>query len=84
MRYLFSITLLLLAYSCSNDKEYPKDAIILTENNIPPLLYIEAEKIELPDDLFLNSSFWVYKDTILLAINRDVPNPTFLTLLNLN
>ena len=84
MRYLFSITLLLLAYSCSNDKEYPKDAIILTENNIPPLLYIEAEKIELPDDLFLNSSFWVYKDTILLAINRDVPNPTFLTIMNLN
>ncbi|MCQ2227565.1 MAG: TolB-like 6-bladed beta-propeller domain-containing protein [Bacteroidales bacterium] len=87
MKHLSIITALfaLLVSSCGKKIfEIPEDAIILTEENMPAIQYLEAERIDLPDSMFLKSDFSVFHDTILVAINDDYPDPTYLTVMNLN
>ena len=80
--YLLAIALILS--SCAKKTaNSTSEVVILTREEIPPLQYVEAEQIELTAEKFLCSKFYVYQDTILLAINYDIPNPTFLTMMNL-
>lgn len=74
---------IVFVYSCNREENCDSQTIFLTEDNMPSIQYLEVERIELPEELFLKTRFLIYQDSILLAINEDLPNPGFLTIMNL-
>ena len=79
------IFLSILFVGCDNKQNsfLPSDKVVyLTEDNIPPLQKILFEKIDISEDLSYASSFYVYRDT-LLVLAHNIPNPYWLTFMNM-
>ena len=81
---LLLLILLFNLTSCEDKRVFKNNAVILTEDNAPPLQYLEAERIQVPEVECMNSYMNVYKDTILLVMNAENPNPTLLKIMNLS
>ncbi len=70
--YAILTCLILLFASCNQKNEVNINKVsFLTEDNIPALQQLDFEKIELPEEECMNSSFFVYNDSILIILPRN-------------
>ena len=83
---IVSLFLVFLIVGCKDDnKSYiniiePKDQVILTEENLPPVEYFSLEKIDVAD--IIGERFFVYADSILISINTKRPDPYIVSFYN--
>ena len=83
-----SLFLFLIVAACNKEdnKNYinfvdPKDQVILTEENLPPVEYFSLERIDVSD--IIGERFFVYADSILISINKKNPEPYIISFYNL-
>lgn len=76
----------LVLFGCTQ-KQPQYEVITLTEENLPQIIPLKLEKIDLPEDYLMGNTYcYVYKDTILLVLKKDDPYPLthMLTIINMN
>lgn len=78
----FSLVLILLSCNQENSLNY-KNAIYISDDNIPPLKQVHFEQVDLPEESCMNSKFFVYKDTILI-ICPFRPETYCMSVMNMN
>lgn len=59
---------------------------MLIEENLPPVIPLKLEKIDLPEDYTMGASCYVYQDSVLLVVKEGDPKPLthMLTIINMN
>lgn len=87
MRKLFTILISLLSVSCNISKtNIDNQSIVLSDKDMPQVVPLKLEKINLNEDFLIRSSCYMYHDSILIVLKEGEPYPLthMVTLINMN
>lgn len=67
-------------------KQQQLDDVTLLEETLPPVIPLQLEKIDIPEEYTMGSCCYVYQDSVLLVLKEGNPAPLthMLTLFNIN
>ncbi|MCQ2975515.1 MAG: hypothetical protein MJ211_12005 [Bacteroidales bacterium] len=83
-RFIIYLFLFCFIISCNSQTNIPENIKFtkINEDSIPCKI-LDVEKINLPEE-FVASRYYVVKDTILLVLHDQYPDPYYLSVVNLN